>query len=381
MENVIKTLDRYFEAFKDQERDWGFFMGLTDYVNLLDEIPQLKGIIEKLMEGEDKMFQSINDAEKLAVVELKALSKKILIKSAKKNEASIQEAVAMFKEFDEEKIHPEWWHSARLQQGMRNIIEAMVKEGYGDSLKKVLPKDADIEKLTLLYDICPAFSLRSALSYGFREQKDTEIWGNYRKLLIAAKTFQKGNEYLEQMKKEGKDTGEVERLLKDRELIREDGDEPTYFIGYSSSDKKRFSSSTDSRIKEFQRNKYQNYASRVHNYFIKELSKKNVITQPSKSGVSFDSERSILIVNGKEIKFRKFTEQYHSLRIMFSNKNDLPKEWFFSEIGERMDAEKDYTDKQFHNYFAAIKRRVAVEAGIKDLFITTTQSVKINENI
>lgn len=384
MENVIKTLDRYYDAFKDQERDWGFFMGLTDYVNLLDEIPQLKGIIEKMMEGEQKMLQRVHEAEDLAIKELKALSKKMLAKAEKKKEASIQEAIATFKDFDSGKTHPEWWYSARLEHGIRAIIEAMVKEGYGALLKEILPKKADLNKLySLFYDVCPAFSLRSALSYGLKEQRDTELWGNYRKLRTAAMTFQKGQERLEQMKKDGKDTSDVEELIKEKEIIRNDGEDNWLFSSslFGHSDKK-FSSSTDKNIKEFKRDKYQNYASRVHNYLVKELSRGSIFvvstasdTQTEK-GLNFDENKSRLFIRGKEIKIRKFSDQYHALRIIFANPKEVAQEWFFSDIAERVDP-SNINEKRFYNaiYQVGLKAKAA---GFADFFITTRQSAKIN---
>ncbi len=118
---------------------------------------------------------------------------------------------------------------------------------------------------------------------------------------------------------------------------------------------------------------------RIHNYLLEELSKE----QSSKSVIvkvplRFDEVKAILFIGNKGVKFRKFTEQYHTLRIILSDASKLSGEWFFSEIREQMDEAKGYTDKDFHNYFSAIKRRVAAEAGIKDLFLTTTQSVRIN---
>ncbi len=80
-----------------------------------------------------------------------------------------------------------------------------------------------------------------------------------------------------------------------------------------------------------------------------------------------------------KLRVRKHTEQYHALRIIFENEDEIPKEWFFSEIGERIDKSKGYTDKQVHNYISAIKRRIAAEIGIKDFFMTTSQSVRIND--
>lgn len=94
----------------------------------------------------------------------------------------------------------------------------------------------------------------------------------------------------------------------------------------------------------------------------------------------FNAGTSVLKIGNKEIKFRKFTEQFHVLRVIFADPAESKKEWIFSEIAELIDESKDYTDKDFHNYFSAINRRVGTETSVKDLFITTNQSVKINED-
>ncbi|MEK7095179.1 MAG: hypothetical protein AAB917_00800 [Patescibacteria group bacterium] len=94
--------------------------------------------------------------------------------------------------------------------------------------------------------------------------------------------------------------------------------------------------------------------------------------------VSFDAEQSILIIGNRKVSFRKHTDQYHTLKTLFQDKDELNREWFFSEIGEKMDEYKKYKDKDFHNYLSAIKKRVVSETGIKDLFITTNHSVRVN---
>lgn len=118
---------------------------------------------------------------------------------------------------------------------------------------------------------------------------------------------------------------------------------------------------------------------RIQNYLLEKLSDP-VEEQPSRANarIRFDEKSGTLFIGKKKVKFRKFTEQYHTLRLMFENADHLREEWFFSEIGEKIDASKHYSDKDFHNYFAAIKRRVATETGLKDVFITTTQSVSLN---
>jgi len=119
---------------------------------------------------------------------------------------------------------------------------------------------------------------------------------------------------------------------------------------------------------------------RIHNYLLHELSREQTSKSIPviKTSINFDERKSTLFIGNKGVKFRKFTEQYHTLRIIFSDTSKLSDEWFFSEIREKIDEAKGYTDKAFHNYFSAIKRRVAGETGIKDLFLTTTQSVRIN---
>ncbi|MFA6096846.1 MAG: hypothetical protein WC788_04430 [Candidatus Paceibacterota bacterium] len=101
-------------------------------------------------------------------------------------------------------------------------------------------------------------------------------------------------------------------------------------------------------------------------FFNEDLSKK----------LYFDKDKSRFYVQGKEIKLLKFKDEYHTLRIMFENPSDLPQEWFFSEIVERTESKSD--DKKYYN--AIYQLRIKLEKqGIKDFFITTKQSVKINK--
>jgi len=103
------------------------------------------------------------------------------------------------------------------------------------------------------------------------------------------------------------------------------------------------------------------------------------LIKPKRQIVSFDANDSALKIGNKKILFRKHTEQYHTLKIIFEDQSEIWKEWFFSEIAEKIDQYKGYSDKDFHNYLSAIKKRVSTETGIKDLFITTNQSVTINK--
>lgn len=90
----------------------------------------------------------------------------------------------------------------------------------------------------------------------------------------------------------------------------------------------------------------------------------------------FNEEKSILYIQGEKCKIRKFSKQYEVLRIIFT---EPTKDWQLSEISEMVDSEnKDkYHWKTFYNYLDALRRSIIIQINIKDFFILTTQSVKI----
>jgi len=92
--------------------------------------------------------------------------------------------------------------------------------------------------------------------------------------------------------------------------------------------------------------------------------------------LTFDADKSRFYVQGKEIKLLKFKDEYHTLKVMFENADELAKEWFFSEIAEHIDESK-MDDKKYYNAVYQIGLKLE-KKGIKDFFIRTKQSVKIS---
>ncbi|MEI6843219.1 MAG: hypothetical protein WCK48_01790 [bacterium] len=96
-----------------------------------------------------------------------------------------------------------------------------------------------------------------------------------------------------------------------------------------------------------------------------------------KISLKFDAEKSRLYVNGKEVKVKKFGDEYHTLRIIFENSKDLKDEWFFSRIAEKYDSVGHLEDKKFYNAVYQINLKCS-RVGIDDFFLKTRQSAKIN---
>lgn len=94
--------------------------------------------------------------------------------------------------------------------------------------------------------------------------------------------------------------------------------------------------------------------------------------------LSFDTAKSVLMVGQTAVKIRPNTDQFHFLRIIFANPIELAREWFYSEIAEEFDAEAKFDDKKFYNALYQVEQKLARDARVNDVFITTTQSFTIN---
>lgn len=112
----------------------------------------------------------------------------------------------------------------------------------------------------------------------------------------------------------------------------------------------------------------------LNNQIIAKLS----TTQEQDTVSKFDIETGGLFIGNKSIILKKFSDQYHVLRIIFKDPKKLPQEWFFSEICEEYDQALNCVDKKFYNAIYQIEIKLK-SININDFFQTTRQSVKINK--
>ncbi len=107
--------------------------------------------------------------------------------------------------------------------------------------------------------------------------------------------------------------------------------------------------------------------------------KKEPLKQDLKKELDFDLDKAILYINEYKVKIQKFSDQYHLLRIIFEDKKELFREWFFSEIAEKYDeANEKLSDKKFYNAVYQLNQKIAIDTGFKDFFTTTTQTFQID---
>jgi hypothetical protein len=92
----------------------------------------------------------------------------------------------------------------------------------------------------------------------------------------------------------------------------------------------------------------------------------------------FDKDKGILCIRDKKIKVRKFSNQYYMLELIFKTPEDLQKDWQYSEIQESIDTAESANWKRLYDVVYALNKKILEKTGIKNFFIITTQSVKIN---
>lgn len=96
-----------------------------------------------------------------------------------------------------------------------------------------------------------------------------------------------------------------------------------------------------------------------------------------KSGLSFNEATSTLSIGEHSLKING-PDQKEFLKIIFKDRKELGKEWFFSEIAELYDSASNANDKKFYNASYQLNLKVAQKTPIKDFLITTKQSARVN---
>lgn len=122
------------------------------------------------------------------------------------------------------------------------------------------------------------------------------------------------------------------------------------------------------------------HAQRFHNDLIEKLRYDTAEeTKDAQTAfINFDPEKSELNISGHIVKIRKFSDPYELLKVIFKDSKRIYDEWFYSEISEQFDMFAKLPAKKFSNAAYQLKQKIALGAGLTDVFTTTNQSIKLN---
>jgi len=373
MKNAAEILERYYQSFINQKRDWNFFLGLADYVKYAVETQEINNILKRIVRARENDQRRLKKYEQKVIKETKQAKKKLfkIIKKHKISYESLDRAIKEYQEYESGAIISSRGEAEALSGALQDIIRNLFKNGYKDLIRDFAIEHKEIANEIGKYTFSKTLDLYYKEKEIFEDKKKTELWASWNNLVLVYLTIFRGREEFEKLKKDARDflkAWNFGLLLDEMRTIR-DGNR---LLGTKSTSGPIF----------FIKNNYISHATRIHNYLIKELSKEEEKKETKEDRVkyksSFDEAKGVLTIGNKEIKIKKFTDQYHLLRIIFENQNEIYQEWFFSEISEKYDSEADLPDKKFYNATYQLKQKIARETGIKDFFITTTQSFKIN---
>lgn len=400
MDKIGDNLERHYKFFIDQTDRLGFFNGLADYVNYVLETLELSAIGGELTKKRDTVYEKLAQLEEETLQELK-VSKNKLLKIIKENKISpdslhgrfsslpINSSIGLLEElrlFEEgEKIQISGFKSDSLERYLSDIAVGIKEQGHLDLLSEFSESEEASKYPKNIYGnfiFSKTLSLRQRQLEMINNLEKLEIWGCFNHLLV----FQKG------FTEACKDTNYTEVLNKYVNLNRLWFTDNVY-ITFATEDMKKILKNKshglplqDKDLQYLEIPKFRQFTTRTHLHLLTELSKKPDPTKTADGSVSmvkkldFDIDKSSLFIGADEIKLKKFGDQYHLLRIIFRDRIELPKEWFFSEITELYDvAGNHYPDKKFYNAAYQINQKIKIGTSIKkDFFITTTQSVKID---
>lgn len=369
----VELLERHYSAFINLTDQHSFFLGLFDYLNYADSEADFERVLAKLVAEQKKKEVFLGTIEAKAIEQLDKIRVEIEVYV---NRAKIKSSLltASFKEYSQ-------WKDGLakgnlpLSYNLRDVLCDVVKvlleteehKPFASHYVEFWPHDSSLIKDMVLPRELQQFN--DALQE-LNEEKKSALWGQLNELVIPYQIIKSGLQTHKDLVKKFKEGDVKERNEAGFDLVF--GHSPVYGAWKRIQDGQR----TNNQIGDFLFNikKVQPIATRLHNYILTSFAS----TKPgdtTQNGLHFDDNKSFLIVDGKLIKFRKFSHQFDVLRVIFENPKDLYKEWFYSEIGELIDS--SFTDeRRYYNAINQIKIKFE-KLGIRNRIITTLQSFKI----
>lgn len=279
MIQTSELLDRQYQSFITEERDWNFFLGLAHYTKFINETSDFKKIIAKIKKEKQKQRKllGLEESEIEAIRELQEIKVKILriIEKNKISSDEISKGVLNLEQLEDGIVKPNWLKSSRLDKGLKGLVKILHDEKHENLLKNILPAEANEHIINIeygFYDLSPKLSLRHEISDKLIAKGEKEIWGAFEKLQLVYETIF----YPEKTRNEN--------LIKEMQVIKkgldkEKDEKEDYNMGniyaLSKINNKRYN------IPEFKKDNYELYATLVQNHFLKELANDKEITKPT----------------------------------------------------------------------------------------------------
>ena len=193
IDSIKENLRRDYEYLNSQNEINSFIIGLADYVNYIETIPEFKSIIDGWLEKKSKIYENIVSLENKAVRELK--NTKIILERLINSKKGVKEEITKTGGVFNDGL-------TRLNQYLNHDpnfgaagIPSEVINGYLEEIARDLTEKGHIEllnKFTIAergngrkWEFSKSLKQRWQLSKEFKLQRQMEVWGNWDDIALA----------------------------------------------------------------------------------------------------------------------------------------------------------------------------------------------------
>jgi len=293
MKDVIKILERYFKTLQEIETNLSFALALGDYIKFIQDTPELNKIIKNLTRKRDLLKQKIIDCEKESTAELVLVKDNFLkiIKENKITSKELDEALEWLTGHFNGRVISGGSNSENIDSYLVDIGRILVGSGHKDKIKNYI-KNINGEE-------CFVFSEKlkeiRAIDKKLQEIRETELWGHWDYLECIANIV--AGQKLDWFPDKDIDFNRTQIIIDIKENL-----------GWSvreiiKIEREFFKNQNNSIVSNTILKKYKNYATRIHNYLIQELSKEEsaAITKKSKQKGFIEKITIVEMNNGKHL--------------------------------------------------------------------------------
>ncbi|MGC9602212.1 MAG: hypothetical protein ABSE76_00495 [Minisyncoccia bacterium] len=366
----LQILERYFNSFIGSEDPKQFFMGLKDYLDYGDAVPEFDLITTQVSAMPKELMERYEKQHNEALSKIKEAHKKIA-KYVAKNKVEIPvvlNALKQYDSFEQKRSTSSWPLAYTLHDELHDAIEFLYRTPEHKEFAEKFIEFSDPTKAHARHYL-PIKELDDFLETKkeFERQYENELWGAQQHLYELCKIVREGHAMGKEViaRAQRKEPGAVfdwmnfSVIMSEWMKIEEGRPErdPVFF-----------------KPKEVRPK-----AQRFHLYVLSRFAAAHAALAEVKQEkpLSFDENEAVLWVKNKPFPIRRVSDQYDLLRVIFADPAEVGKEWFFDEIAEKVDpARSNERLKKYYNAAYQISKKLA-EKGLPGFFITKRHSARI----
>lgn len=199
LNNCKNALKRQFDYVYPLENHKSFFIGISDYVQIVEKSDYLSALVKaSILEERGKLIDEINRISEKSANESKATYKKLIatIKARKIDNPNVQADIQEYNDYLNGKIHISGSgnFATHICDFVRDIIISLKYNGYEDIADQYAIYGQTKEIITG-WKISASEAEVDRILEKFKEKADVSLWGAWEELWWAYTTIQNKNEF------------------------------------------------------------------------------------------------------------------------------------------------------------------------------------------